>query len=1040
MTGAETDRGHVPFAVLGVLVLVTSIALASSVHHPTTSEVDVDREMERITAETQTTLREATLAATHDAARNPVVEPAETVTGNVLREDRAFEDALRLRIYVQIRERLDALESEQDGLTVRASVPATQTEEELRAARDRVQLRQSGKSDDELSVRVDGVNLTAERNGRLVAERTISPELVVKSPVLAVHDRVETFEGEIAGGMFDEGLGKGLTARLYPIAWARGYAQYGGAPIERVIGNRHVGLATNSALLDIQTETFGDSDPVGRETLRRTTAEVGLTDFLTGTNHSVTDHLLDARDVAGWEQTPEDSLGTLEPDTTHPSPDDEVTHGINETASSVFLKFIERGDWEWKVSQLDRADGTTLNETIRKTHHETVRVDVDVEKQDRDHHRVGRPDPDWEYVDSSVETEVEVFGRVGPPPEPPEDWHTLQHYPREVHHVERKTVAWEVGNETRTTTVIETEKFEVDVSLIGTFHGPAPDRPVADPLDSGGPFADPNGENIVEELERWYIEERGGPDEIATQAVDGNAGTTTGDRTREHPPALHSWIYPDLAELRTTIENITTTTTRGDVATYETNVPRELHDKLQDRREALIDAPETYDNVSHRARVGARAAYVDRVAEELAAQADQHGSNRGSLAAELVDRFDTDIDNPLDRLQRGIALEPSRPTPENSEITMRVETDPSYLPRAGVDNDILPTLPDTRKEYPLVVRNVNAVSAPYGDIADALAGLLSGTERTDIQVAATVLEATETAADDDLVSLEGENDLPSEQTFGSDIDDRDPYSLLNDTVALGVDHIESEAAGVLAWHGIGNHSSRTTVIENALAEWETTPGRAIALSNGSGTAAIVDATHERWGAELSDNEQDLLAVQLTAAIRDARADSSARVPVSYVEGLESETESKLESVAADQLETTLENATEQGVERATGRALSNFPKGVPVMPPPFPWLVTGNYWSVQVQGEYPRFTVRTPQASPERPGADLVYVRDGSPVHLDVTGDGNPELLGSADRIQFAANTEIVVAVPPGPRGVGDVDGEMSEESAGWPTPGQRRR
>ncbi|PSP20164.1 hypothetical protein BRC62_00495 [Halobacteriales archaeon QH_10_67_13] len=63
-------------------------------------------------------------------------------------------------------------------------------------------------------------------------------------------------------------------------------------------------------------------------------------------------------------------------------------------------------------------------------------------------------------------------------------------------------------------------------------------------------------------------------------------------------------------------------------------------------------------------------------------------------------------------------------------------------------------------------------------------------------------------------------------------------------------------------------------------------------------------------------------------------------------------------------------------------------------------------------------------------------MRDGTPARVDVTGDGAPERLGTSERISFDARIDVVVAVPAGPRGVGDVDGERTEESPGWPRPG----
>lgn len=91
---------------------------------------------------------------------------------------------------------------------------------------------------------------------------------------------------------------------------------------------------------------------------------------------------------------------------------------------------------------------------------------------------------------------------------------------------------------------------------------------------------------------------------------------------------------------------------------------------------------------------------------------------------------------------------------------------------------------------------------------------------------------------------------------------------------------------------------------------------------------------------------------------------------------------------------------------------------------------------VTVRGEYQRFALRAPSGGPDGGGAVVRYVRDGSTATLDVDGDGDPEELGRSERISFETETTVVAAVPPGPPGVGDVDGTRTEQSPGWPCPG----
>ncbi|OYR83532.1 hypothetical protein DJ71_10110, partial [Halorubrum sp. E3] len=75
-------------------------------------------------------------------------------------------------------------------------------------------------------------------------------------------------------------LGRQLTASLYPMAWARGYGQFAGAPVENVLANRHVELSTNAGIVRTQRDVFGASDPNARGGVARATARTGVTDLL----------------------------------------------------------------------------------------------------------------------------------------------------------------------------------------------------------------------------------------------------------------------------------------------------------------------------------------------------------------------------------------------------------------------------------------------------------------------------------------------------------------------------------------------------------------------------------------------------------------------------------------------------------------------------------------------------------------------------------------------------------------------------------------
>lgn len=134
----------------------------------------------------------------------------------------------------------------------------------------------------------------------------------------------------------------------------------------------------------------------------------------------------------------------------------------------------------------------------------------------------------------------------------------------------------------------------------------------------------------------------------------------------------------------------------------------------------------------------------------------------------------------------------------------------------------------------------------------------------------------------------------------------------------------------------------------------------------------------------------------------------------------------------DVLEYEFERAGEAVRRRVFGNTLGVLPAGLPVAPTPGYWYATTNVWHVQDRGGYERFTVRARRGRPTTAGATLPYTRAGRAVRLEVDGDGREELLGRDERIDFRAETAVVVVVPPGGRGVGDTDGDADERSPGW--------
>jgi len=997
--GVVTAR--IPFALLGVVLLVGSTTFAATLHSPPATEPDVERAMDRASAETQSALRSATRTAAREAAREPVLVPAETPYGRAINSSKPFRDSLRVRLYLSARETLGTISRGRGDVRVKASLPAVETPADLRAGKRRVSIERAGPDGTALRVRIDGIRLTATRNGRVVGSRTRSPTLVVPSPTLAVHDRVVRYEQRLNAGPLEPGLGRRLTARLYPIVWARGYAQYGGAPIQNVLANRHVSLMTNGGILSLQRDVFGHSDPVGRDVLGRAVAHAALKGLLAGTEFTGRAYLEEAHGAVGLTPRPEDVLNaaTVEPTV---QPNRTVTVGVDGTAERVF------------VDSLD-----VLGETLREAYSARVRLRQRVRHVETRQVREPRdPGPEWGVVDTETRTSVRVQnGDPGPPHATPgTGHHVIGVHGRTV--VQRHTTIYTwigpLGRKTISTgqTV---EEYAVTLTLSGSHtRGRAPVRPIASVHDPGGPFGGPNLADVPARARERLVESRGGFDRLAARAVTGgNVGSSAvvyGDR----PDGLTDWVYTDLAALRERARNVSMETTHGDIATFRSNPPAVLAAKLRDRRAELVAAPERYAHVPERARVAARAEYVDRLIAEFETRAANRTDNTARLREKLSQSGRSG--DPIERLQAAYDRRHERAESDPlSGIRMRVDAEPAYLTRTSLDHDTVQPIAPGAAEHPLVARNWNVLSLPYGDAVDSILGVLLGRPgttrlRTGAQTLRTA-ERTDDAHDVDTARLERE-------------------------VRRGTGVGLSAARKTLASFDLGDRASRRAVVAAAVEPWQTPGTRALAVSNGSAAAAIHAAAVERWSGELDAPDRDRLAVRLRQNVERATARRDARPSEPAVNGSARALRSHLQDKIGSELKETVRETTRVTLEDRLGRSLGRLPAGMPVAPVPGFWYATVNLWRVGVAGEYARFTVRVPRGTPDQPGAQLHYVRELGWVEIDVDGDGSTERLGRTTRVTFRTGTDVAIAVPPGPQGVGDVDGDTVEESTGWPEPG----
>ena len=989
------DRGRVPFALVGVLLLVSSATLAATGgRRPATAEPAVERAMERVDATTATVLRRAVNRAARDAARRPVTVAGNGSVGRALGPD-PFRDSLRLRAYLAVRRDLRTARASAGDVTVGARLPAVPNDSTraVRVAIERVRIERAGPNGTALRATVSNVTFVARRDGRVVERATRSPSVVVASPVLVLHERAESFESRVDAGPLDPGLGRRLTARLYALAWGRGLAQYGGAPVTNVVGTRHVELLANGALLRTQRSTLGAVDPAGRGAVREHTVSVAAADLLGGA--ATASPAVDAlRRASGHEAVVGPRADRGGPGETR------ITAAT--AADRAFAAFTNPA-----TGRLGRVLDTTYAADVRMAARTRV----------LGHERSGdrRPAGDWELVDVETGTRTTVREGDGPAPAVPDGWHVLGRATRQVVESRITSRTWRRGNRTRETTVVQRTVHAVGLVASGrpARQTPAPTRPVPSAFDSAAsPVGGPNLVDVDRTVGRRLA---GRADALAERAVDGGLDA---DRRRvegSYPPALQQAVRRDLAALHREVRGTAVRLSRTEVGTLAVNPSARLAARLRDRRAALLDPPGRYRSVAAKASAAARAAYLGAVISELEEAADTHRGVRARLNETLVAAGVGDLGRVrrvLRARSRPVAPSADRTRALGGPLAVAVDTAPAYLGVSAVEREAV-GFEGNGSVHALATRNLNVFTLPYGDAADTVVGRLLSDRRVRLSTAARTLRSARVAT-----NVTGNRTL--ERRRGA----------LRVAVNRSLDTVRERLRRTLRRRGVGpDRATRERLLDAAFAPWETPAARALAVSNGSLARSLVRTTARRTETDPGPGLRAALNATVTRTLGD-RAVRPHRRPTRRAANA---TRSVATRALREGTHLVTESAANTGVgyvEGRLGRSLGAVPAGLPVAPVPGYWVATLNAWHVTVRGEYGRFVLRSRRGRP--PDGTLSYVRDGRGVRLDVDDDGDTEHLGRAERVSFDVSTIVVVVVPPGARGVGDTNGDADERSPGW--------
>ncbi|SFR37746.1 DUF7286 family protein [Halogeometricum limi] len=989
---ADDDRARVPFALVGVLLLVGSSTFAASLAAPDVGTVDrsTDVAMDRVDAETTAALRVAVREAARAAARDPVTTAGNTSAGRALGTNRTFENYLRLRVAVSARDALSSVEHRRSTTTANASLAPLSAVGAAGAMRNvSLSAVDGGRS---LSVTVRNVSLVASRDGRVVAERTVSRRVTVAVPVLALHARTTDYQRRLnRSPVYAPGLARRTTAGLLAVTEARALAQHANAPIENVLGNRHVALSTNAGVLAAQRASFGRADPDAARGVRAATLRTGAEDLFSasGASGPATERLLAAAPTANPSPPPE----TM--------PTKTLTVGVNETADDAFLALLR-----------EHRDSPSLRSLFRIAYTPNVTVAADV--TDSATGRKPAPDapgPSWSLVRERADREVsaEATSGVESSPAVAEGSRVLETATRRVVVEHTVTRTWRGANRSqRTTTATWTDRHRVRVDVVGSLRSlPGPSRSVTPLFERGGALSGPNLAG-VDRRASDELAARGGADAVARRAVEGRVDGRPERRLGERPDGLYPWVYEDVKTLREEVRNLSVEVTARDTATGNANAAAALAAVVRDRRRDLIDAPARYDGVSDRVRVAARSAYLDAVLARLDERAGETAGQNRRLETALDSRG-VNATATRERLSTPLVRAETGRRNASDDAGFVPDGDPAYLSLSSVDGRAVDGVSDDASYTPLAARNTNLFTLPYGDLADSVVDGVLGSGGVPLRTAGRALMAANRT-----LAVRNDSTL------------RDRRDGLTPAVANSLRTVELTAVDVVESEAGRSDTAAEAAVDAGLARWDSHGERAVATANGSLAAAVA--------AEAAPNDattHDRLETTLRVELREEAATDSVRVPRAAV----NETASRTRTLATE----LADEAASRGADRVTGRVLNgtlgSVPAGLPLSPTLNPWVATTNLWVVEAHGAYARFAVST--------GDDAVpttYVRDGSVVRLDVDGDGERELVGSNERVGFELRTVVVAVVPPGGNGVGDVDGDAIETSSAWsgPAPGPR--
>ncbi|MEY7850052.1 hypothetical protein AB7C87_12740 [Natrarchaeobius sp. A-rgal3] len=818
------DRARIPFAIIGVLLLVTSVMSVAVLQSRVTPEptVDASLAMDRTSATAQTVVRHAAANAAEQSAQEPLMDPngsnswgqaiAATDSHNPpawidempgeyqdgrfeVDPDHAFERYLKLRIYNAVERDLAHLDGEFRGdTTTNASIPPLEDNRSSAIdAIDRVKLDPGIDSGNDLEpgqleVTIEGVEITVERGGQRVAHRVEDVSVVVGTNVFVLHQKTREYEhqlnmGVVEGGLGDptslNGFGQHIAARLYPLTWARGLAQWGGAPISEVMANRHVELMANDATFDVQESTFGTTDPNREAVMRNAWGCLAAQDAEelyeghTGDEPAVAD----AEDFcAGLEylygdqnanlDEPIDSMDVMESTANaageHTRVDAEQTIDVNLFADLAYAQtLVEMG----------------VHDAIDDVHSVETRAELETATDRRNLPSTAKPDltdsSNWTESNNDLSTEANVtvtFEEGDPDTAEEETTYATATVTVRQDHVRDLTWSYngpeDIGS-TANATRDSTSVYETELEVIATHTN----RDAIDYRGIEGGYNETVSDEWPNSLPEQFFEDDGGwqtdlaenvtldnyaafPNEsterllhvnrsadveaqLEHQVVEADQIRSEGElRNRfavedgdeeileTDPPSelIAVAIALDLYYIRTQLREDADTVTfeNGELLTGDPF--GDLNDEV-DEQLVYHRVPDRYPTAADKARIEARQNYIDNVKGQIETTSEANQQVQDELDDRLGDELDAgdDVLEGLTEFSRGVAggeteYEPATvDSPYSDEIEYTPTGSPTYLSLEAVEAQEVPATGNAT-HTPMAARNNNWFAIPYNEV------------------------------------------------------------------------------------------------------------------------------------------------------------------------------------------------------------------------------------------------------------------------------------------------------------------------------------